>query len=92
MSLFKIDGYVLPVNEIYTWIAGFVTLSRKGWIKSKEIPKEVAAILKQDDDKEVVQDIMVYLKKDEDYLKILIDIVKEGMTELAIEKSKKSRQ
>ncbi len=87
MSQYKIDGHILSVNEFFTWVNGFIMLYRKGMIKRKKLPKEVVRIMKSNGgDKDAAQQIMIYLKKDEDFLNDLIAMVQEGATELALEK------
>jgi hypothetical protein len=87
MSLFRIDGYTLPVNEIFTWIAGFVTIHRKGMLSEAHLPGELDEIMdRQGDDKKAIQEILVYLNDNPDYMDKFIKIVKNGMTVLATEK------
>ncbi|MFA5088963.1 MAG: hypothetical protein WC552_08040 [Candidatus Omnitrophota bacterium] len=87
MSLYKIDGHILSVNELITWIAGFITLFEKGKLKNKRIPPALLKILSENSDaKETSNKVLIYLKENEDYLPVLIKIVQFGFTELAIEK------
>ena len=87
MSLYKIDGFVLSVSELYTWIAGFVTLYRKGRLRRKHIPESIVEILhREKDDKAATQEILVYLKSNEDYMAQFVRLVKDGVTDLAIER------
>lgn len=87
MSLYKIDGFVLSVDELYTWIAGFVTLYRKGMLRKKKLPREILEIMKREkEDRHATQDVLVYLKEHEDYMAEFVHMIKEGMADLAIEK------
>ena len=42
MSQFKIDGFILSVNDLYTWINGFITLYRKDKLKRVHLPHDAA--------------------------------------------------
>ncbi len=89
MSLFRIDGHVLPVDELYTWVEGFILLYRRGRLTGKDgqIPQAVHVILEQEQEMKVAADaLLAYLGEDEDFMPILVATVKVGMTDLAIEK------
>lgn len=85
MSLYKIDGHIMSVDEMVTWIGGFITLSRQGRLEGKKIPAGAADILKNGDDKKVLKEMMVYLKSDEDFMPVMMDIVRKGVTDIAFE-------
>jgi hypothetical protein len=90
MSLYKIDGMTLSVNDFYTWISGFITLYHKGMLRKKKIPAGLVEIMKNEtDEKKLLQDILVYLKEHEEHMEKFVNMVKEGVTELAIEKYEK---
>ena len=92
MSDLRIDGYTLPVNEFITWIAGFVTIHRKGMLSEAHLPEALDEIMnRQADDKKAIQEILVYLNDNPDYMNKFIHIVKNGMTELAAEKYEKQQ-
>jgi hypothetical protein len=87
MSLYKIDGFLLSVDELYTWIAGFVTLYRKGRLRRKRIPQDIVDLLaREKDDRLAIQEVLVYLKQHEDYMAEFIRMVKEATADLAIER------
>lgn len=87
MSQYKIDGHIMSVNELYTWVNGFIVSYRKGLLKKKKLPPEVVSIMKKNrESKEAAQQLLIYLKKDEDFLNDLIAMVREAATEIALEK------
>jgi hypothetical protein len=87
MSLYKIDGFVLSVDEFYTWIAGFVTLYRRGKLRRKKLPQEIVDIMKREkEDRHATQHVLEYLEEHEDFMAEFVRIIKEGMADLAIEK------
>ena len=90
MSLFKIDGYVLSMNEVTSWIGGFIKLYRNNHLRRVKLPGEIVAIMKEKkSDQDALHDLLVYLKEHDDYMPEFIDIVKEATTTLAMEKGKK---
>lgn len=90
MSQFKIDGFILSVNDIYTWINGLITLFRKNKLKRVHLPREIVDIMKKHEaDRETADELLAYLSHNDHYMATFVDIVKKGMTELAIEKGVK---
>lgn len=86
MSLYKVDGHFMSVDEFYTWCMGFVVLYRKGRLEHKKLPGEVHEIMKDPDDKKVGKALMAYLKGNEDYMNDFIKLVQDGIMEMAVEK------
>lgn len=87
MSLYKIDGFLLSVDELYTWVGGFVVLYRKGRLRRKKIPQQIVDIMAQEkDDRRATQDVLVYLKQNEDYMAEFIKMIKDATADLAIER------
>ena len=88
MSLYRIDGFTLSVNDITTWIAGFITLFRNGKLRKKHLPPEIVEIMSHhEDEKKNLQEIFAWLKNNEHYMKEFVTMVQEGMTDMAIEKN-----
>ena len=93
MSLYKIDGFVLSVDELYTWIAGFVNLYRKGRLRRKKIPEGIVDIMHRErDDKQAAQELLEFLKAHEEHMAMVVRLVKDGMGDLAIERESGSRK
>ena len=93
MSQFKIDGFILSVNDLYTWINGFITLFRKDKLKKVRLPREIVDIMKtHDPDKETADALLMYLSNNDHYMSRFVDIVKDGMAEIAIEKGLNPQQ
>lgn len=91
MSQFKIDGFILSVNDIYTWIDGFIQLFRKDKLQKVKLPQEILDImLLNNQDKKTADAILSYLSNNDHYMSRFIDIVKDGMADLAIDKGKHS--
>ena len=87
MSLYKIDGFVLSVDELYTWIAGFVSLHRRGRLRGKKLPRAITDILKREkEDRAATHALLVYVEENEKTLGDIILLTREGMAELAVEK------
>ena len=83
MSIYRIDGYVLSVPDLYKWIGSFIAIYRMGKIPGRIVPNDILESLKNSNDEKVVQAILAYLKNDEEFIGELINIVREKAPEVA---------
>ncbi|MEW6202992.1 MAG: hypothetical protein AB1546_13530 [bacterium] len=86
MSIYRINGITLSVPELYKWLQAYIILYRKGHLNKREIPQPLKQYFEALDGEELAGKILEYLKEREDFLKTLIDAVKEHALDALIEK------
>ena len=86
MSIYRINGITLSVPELYKWLQAYIILYRKGHLKKREIPEPLKQYFETLDGEELTEKILQHLKEQEDFLKTLIEMVKEHALDALIEK------
>jgi len=89
MSIYRLDGVTLSVPELYKWLHGYILLYKKGHLEKSEIPEPLRHDLETLGYEELAEKMLEYLKGHEEFLRIIIDVVKEHALDALIEKHKK---